>query len=269
MTKIDNNFEQSNDRLVISTSANENGIVSVFNYNGNNVTFKTDDGIVYVNATQMAKPFGKQPSDWTRQKYYDEFISSLSAVRGIPITGLIITKQGGHDKQNQGTWMHEDVAIEFSRWLSPKFSIWCNDRIKELLTTGKVEITPKYSIPKEEIEVRKMEAKAKIAEMFMRIGDRTSIPEYKQILDSYAANILAERELLPLPEVNEKTYSATEIGKILGVSANKIGKLANQFNLKIPEFGKLFYDKSRYSNKEVETFRYYDKAINKFRELLK
>ena len=36
--------------------------------------------------------------------------------------------------------MHEDVAIEFARWLSPAFSIWCNDKIKELLTTGKTEI---------------------------------------------------------------------------------------------------------------------------------
>ena len=32
--------------------------------------------------------------------------------------------------------MHEDVALEFARWLSPAFSIWCNDHIKELLTTG-------------------------------------------------------------------------------------------------------------------------------------
>ena len=32
--------------------------------------------------------------------------------------------------------MHEDVAMEFARWLSPKFAIWCNDRIKELARTG-------------------------------------------------------------------------------------------------------------------------------------
>lgn len=32
--------------------------------------------------------------------------------------------------------MHEDVALEFARWLSPAFAIWCNDRIKELLTVG-------------------------------------------------------------------------------------------------------------------------------------
>lgn len=34
--------------------------------------------------------------------------------------------------------MHEDVALEFARWLSPAFAIWCNDRIKELLMKGTV-----------------------------------------------------------------------------------------------------------------------------------
>lgn len=42
--------------------------------------------------------------------------------------------------------MHEDVALEFARWLSPKFAIWCSDRIKELLTSTqqpvKAEILP-------------------------------------------------------------------------------------------------------------------------------
>lgn len=32
--------------------------------------------------------------------------------------------------------MHEDAAIEFARWLSPAFAIWCNDRIKELMKYG-------------------------------------------------------------------------------------------------------------------------------------
>ena len=38
--------------------------------------------------------------------------------------------------------MHEDVAIEFARWLSPAFAIWCNDRIKELLTLGMTATQP-------------------------------------------------------------------------------------------------------------------------------
>ena len=41
---------------------------------------------------------------------------------------------------NQGTWMHEDVALEFSRWLHPMFAIWCNKHIKELLLKGSTSI---------------------------------------------------------------------------------------------------------------------------------
>lgn len=36
---------------------------------------------------------------------------------------LIVTTNGG---QIQGTWMHEDVALEFARWLNPAFAIWCH-----------------------------------------------------------------------------------------------------------------------------------------------
>jgi len=37
---------------------------------------------------------------------------------------------------DRGTWLHEDVALEYARWLSPAFAIWCNQRIKELLKYG-------------------------------------------------------------------------------------------------------------------------------------
>ena len=70
-----------------------------------------------------------------------------------------------------------------------------------------------------------------------------------------------------LPQV-PKTYSATEIGKILGVTANKIGSLAKSHNLKTEENGMWVMDKSKYSNKEVSTFRYFENAINVFRGLL-
>lgn len=96
-----------------------------------------------VNATEMAKAFGKLPKDWLSNKSTSELISTLSAVRGIPLTELVIVKQGG-SPEGQGTWMHEDVALEFARWLSPAFAIWCNDRIKELITTGEISLPKNY-----------------------------------------------------------------------------------------------------------------------------
>ena len=113
-----------------------------------------------------------------------------------------------------------------------------------------------------------LNAQSRQATLFMKLSERSSIPEFKRIMEAYAANSLAGKEIVSLPEAKEKTYSATDIGNMLGVSKNKIGVLANANGMKCDRYGKLFYDKSPYSGKEVETFRYYECAIDRFKELL-
>lgn len=70
-----------------------------------------------------------------------------------------------------------------------------------------------------------------------------------------------------LPEV-EKTYSATEVGNALGITAAKVGKIANAHGLKTDEYGITVMDKSRYSSKEVPSFRYNERGKAKIREIL-
>lgn len=153
------------------------------------------------------------------------------------------------------------TAKEFKRWVT-------SEVLPSIRKTGSYQSTQINTISKEEFILREKEVDVKRAELLLQIANRTNISEYKQIIDSYATEVLTGKKLLPLPVVEKKTYSASEIGKILGVSANKIGKLANSYNLKTEQYGKYFYDKSKYSNKEVETFRYYNNAINVFKELL-
>ena len=110
----------------------------IFQYNGSSITFQKGDNVM-VNATEMAKPFNKRPNDFLILKSTNELTNSLSAKTGIPVTGLVIVNQGGN---NQGTWMHEDLALVFAQWLSPDFYLWCNDRIKELLQYGMTATQP-------------------------------------------------------------------------------------------------------------------------------
>ena len=133
-----------------------------------------------------------------------------------------------------------------------------------------------YTAPKQEsksksidLEIRLNNSKARMASEYRRIAEMTDIKEYKHICQQKAVEVLAGMPLLPMEEVTEKTYSATDIGKMFGVSKNKIGALANKNNMKCDEYGKLFYDKSPHSQKQVETFRYYECAVEKFKELLK
>lgn len=86
-----------------------------------------------VNATEMAKPFSKEAKHWLTNQSTKDYIVELSKVRNLTLADLVKVTKGGN---NAGTWLHEDVALEFARWLSPAFAIWCNDRIKELMQTG-------------------------------------------------------------------------------------------------------------------------------------
>ena len=90
---------------------NEN---QIFQYNGSPITFQKGDSVM-VNATEMAKPFGKRCNDFLSTKQTKELIRTVSAKTGISATGLVTVNQGGN---NQGTWMHEDVALEFLSTLS-------------------------------------------------------------------------------------------------------------------------------------------------------
>lgn len=111
----------------------------VYDYKGSKISFANGKNVM-VNATEMAKSFGKRPAKWLELPSTKEFLAALTDVRKSDFA-LIQTDKGGISGGG-GTWMHEDVALEFARWLSPSFAIWCNDRIKELLKYGMTATQP-------------------------------------------------------------------------------------------------------------------------------
>ena len=70
------------------------------------------------------------------------------------------------------------------------------------------------------------------------------------------------------PLIEQRTYSAAEIGDVLGISANKVGRIANAHGLKTDDCGMLYLSKSQHGPKQVETWRYYDCAIDRFKSIL-
>ena len=149
-------------------------------------------------------------------------------------------------------------AKSFKRWVT-------SEVLPAIRKTGGYK-TPKQSSDGDKAMLKN--AQARSAKLWLEIAKNTGIQTYKDVCNAYAAKELAGEDVLPLPKVQEKSYSATDIGKMLGVSKAKIGALANKNNMKCDEYGSWFHDKSPYSGKEVETFRYNSKAIEKFRALL-
>jgi len=81
-------------------------------------------------------------------------------------------------------------------------------------------------------------------------------------------NTAAGTSILPLAVLEEKHKSATEIGKMLGVHRNNIGRIANQHNMKTPEYGNWELGEAEFNSSQRETFVYNAKAVARFRELV-
>lgn len=94
-------------------------------------------------------------------------------------------------------------------------------------------------------------------------------PMAHQTLAASLINPLIGYDAIPLPVIEEHYHTAGEVGEMLGVSAQKIGRVANANNLKTERNGKFFLDKSAHSNKQVEAFRYNAEGVKTLRHLIR
>jgi hypothetical protein len=125
----------------------------------------------------------------------------------------------------------------------------------------------KLQIQKQRAEAMLLNARTRQAKLILEMQKTGNLsPIAVELLGVNAVEVLTDQPVNYRPEV-EKTYTATEIGEELGVSANKIGRIANANNLKTPEYGITVLDKSRYSNKQVSSFRYNEAGKQKLLEL--
>lgn len=191
----------------------------IFQYEGSPITFQQGDSVM-VNATEMAKPFGKNVSHWLRNQSTKEFLSELSALRNRKGSELVSVENG------VGAWMHEDVALEFARWLSPAFAIWCNDRIKELLTQGVATVSNDDEVIAQAMTVLQRRLEANKQQLQIAQG---TIEAQQEELKAIAPLADYTREVLQ----STSTFTATQIAKDLGMSAvtlnAKLRKLGIQF----------------------------------------
>lgn len=75
----------------------------IFYYESFPVTFQPGETTM-VNATEMAKPFGKRPTDWLRLPNTQDFIRKLAEVRKSHFGSneYVITSKGGNDLSTRG-----------------------------------------------------------------------------------------------------------------------------------------------------------------------
>lgn len=147
-----------------------------------------------------------------------------------------------------------------------KYFINVENEYKEIKLINLRESRPDKS---HSLEVKEMNARVRMSNQYLKLAAVDTVSQqYKNILVAKSAEILAGEPLLPLPRSEQKMYSATEIGDMFGVTAQKVGRIANLNGLKTEEYGEFYRDKSPYSSKEVDAFRYNDRAVEQFKRLL-
>lgn len=127
------------------------------------------------------------------------------------------------------------------------------------------DVAPPEVLAQARAKTMLMNARTRQAKLWKTLADE-STGTYREICKVYAANILAGKEVLPLPKPPQKTMTATELGEATGLTAMNVGLLANKYNLKTTAFGQWVYDVLK-NGRRVESFRYYESAIPVIKEL--
>lgn len=251
------NIQNNNNFLALTpvVSTGNATRTETFYYEGKEVAFQFGNGDVMINATQMAKAFGKRTNDFVRLSQTEDFIYALSTRYGISRNGIVNVVQGGI---SQGTWMHQKLALKFAAWLSPEFELWVYDRIEEVMRHG---FTATDNV------LEKM-----IANPDLLIGLATELKRERQ--EKARLELVTEQQTIELqkqaPKVqyfdevltSESTYTTTLIAKELGMSAMELNRRLSNLNIQYKQHGTwVLY--SKYQDKgytKTSTFTYTDTA---------
>lgn len=105
-----------------------------FIYNEKDVDFlPSGNDNVMVNATQMAKIFGKDVFQFTRIDDTKKFISACLKPQNCGLLGIKTEEDLIISKQKSGTWMHRVLALKFAAWLDSDFEVWVFTTIDKII----------------------------------------------------------------------------------------------------------------------------------------
>ena len=154
-----------------------------------------------------------------------------------------------------------DKAKAFKHWVT-------SEVLPQIRQTGG------YAAPKQGdkmLDVQMLNARTANANIYVSLLQHidTKSESYKSILMACAANTAAGQLVLPLPKCDfGMTYSASDIGRMFGISKQKVGRIANQNGIKSDQYGEYYHDIAA-NGRECDNFRYNESAVTWFSDFLK
>ena len=88
---------------------------------------------VMVNATQMAKVFGKQVNEFLSNQNTKSFIETCLKNGNSRFISVENESDLVDSRQKSGTYMHRILALKFAAWLDASFELWVYHTIDKLI----------------------------------------------------------------------------------------------------------------------------------------
>ena len=158
--------------------------------------------------------------------------------------------------------------------LGARYSADVRYRLIEKVTKKETVETKENTFKNDLLDIEKDKIRLEKSRILKELSQSFTNEKYRETLQIYSANALYDKPILELPTAEKKSYSASELSQLImnehgiKISGNRIGRLTNEHNLKTDEYGYWALDKSRHTNKQVESFRYYDNIIEEIRKYI-
>ena len=205
----------------------------------------------------------------TGKEHYNILADIRDEIKKLGEERAALIFQGGEykDKNNQNRPMFI-ANIQGVLQLGARYSADVRYKLIEKVTKKETVKTKEDIFKNDLLDIEKDKIRLEKSKILKELSQNISNDKYKQTLEIYSANALYDEPILELPAVKKKSYTATEVGNKLGITSMKVGSIAKKHNLKTEEFGFWAYDKAKYSNKQVESFRYYDNVIDEIKKYI-
>lgn len=193
----------------------------------------------------------QKPANFIRNDSVTAFISALDSE--AQNCASVKTVKGG----KSGTYAVELVAMKYAGWINPHYEVQVYKAV-QALKNGNIEKAVALSGSKKAAtaldDMRKSKAISmqlsnaeKIYALLPHLGDSS-----RQVIAASLVNPVAGYDVIPLPKIENKLYTTTELAKELEMTGAMLGRLANMNGMRSEGFGEYRLSKSQYSDKQVE-----------------